>query len=568
MPLYPVMLITFAALFSMRTIMSVSKFHPFQSPTDSIELPEVFTNPFHYTPHPLCLLATKEVQAYLETRSNWREELEKGKMFGVLVVRKLTGEIGFLAAFSGNLAHSNNHDYFVPPVYDLLQPDGFFKIEEEQITAINHELDAMQHNLAYLSWKEELQQQQTAAALALQTAKTFLKTEKERRARLRETGLTADEDARLIQESQFQKAEYKRLERKWKAELTQLETRIQEYEKQIQQRKQERKKRSAALQLRLFAQFNLLNAQGETKDLCEIFAPTAQQVPPAGAGECAAPKLLQYAYLNQLRPIAMAEFWWGNSPKTEIRRHGYFYPACKGKCEPILKHMLIGLPVAFQSVQIPVTSDISLEILYEDDDLLVVNKPAGMLSVPGKEANFSVYDWARKQYPEATGPLIVHRLDMATSGLLLIAKKKEIHQHLQAQFKNRTIRKRYIARLDGIVASDKGTISLPICPDPLDRPRQIVHETLGKPAVTTYEVLQRSEHQTWIAFYPHTGRTHQLRVHAAHPDGLNAPIEGDTLYGQESDRLYLHAELLEFDHPTTGKRIRIEKPADFYPTEK
>lgn len=568
MPLYPVMLITFAALFSMRTIMSVSKFHPFQSPTDGIELPEAFTNPFHYTPHPLCLLATKEVQAYLETRSDWREELEKGKMFGVLVVRKPTGEIGFLAAFSGNLAHSNNHDYFVPPVYDLLQPDGFFKIEEEQITAINHELDAMQHNPAYLSWKEELEQQQTAASQALQTAKTFLKTEKERRARLRETSLTADEDARLIQESQFQKAEYKRLERKWKAELTQLETRIQEYEKQIQQRKQERKKRSAALQLRLFAQFNLLNARGETKDLCEIFAPTAQQVPPAGAGECAAPKLLQYAYLNQLRPIAMAEFWWGNSPKTEIRRHGYFYPACKGKCEPILKHMLIGLPVAFQSVQIPVTSDISLEILYEDDDLLVVNKPAGMLSVPGKEANFSVYDWARKQYPEATGPLIVHRLDMATSGLLLIAKKKEVHQHLQAQFKNRTIRKRYIARLDGIVASDKGTISLPICPDPLDRPRQIVHETLGKPAVTTYEVLQRSEHQTWIAFYPHTGRTHQLRVHAAHPDGLNAPIEGDTLYGQESDRLYLHAELLEFDHPTTGKRIRIEKPADFYPTEK
>ena len=568
MSLHPVMLITFVAPFSKRTIMSVSKFHSFQSPTDGIELPEKFTNPFHYTPHPLCLLATKEVQAYLETRGDWQEELGKGKMFGVLVVRKPTGEIGFLAAFSGNLVHSNNHDYFVPPVYDLLQPDGFFKIEEEQITAINHELEAMQYNPDYLSWKEELQQQQTVASQVLQAAKTFLKTEKERRARLRKTGLTADEDARLIQESQFQKAEYKRLERKWKAELTQLETRILEYEKQIQQRKQERKKRSAALQLRLFAQFNLLNARGETKDLCEIFAPTAQQVPPAGAGECAAPKLLQYAYLNQLRPIAMAEFWWGNSPKTEIRRHGYFYPACKGKCEPILKHMLIGLPVTFQSVQTSVASDISLEILYEDNDLLVVNKPAGMLSVPGKEANFSVYDWARKQYPEATGPLIVHRLDMATSGLLLIAKKKEVHQHLQAQFKNRTIRKRYIARLNGIVDSDKGSITLPICPDPLDRPRQIVHETLGKPAITTYEVLQRSAHQTWIAFYPHTGRTHQLRVHAAHPDGLNAPIEGDTLYGRESDRLYLHAELLEFDHPTTGKRIHIEKPADFYPTEK
>ena len=543
--------------------------HRFTTSITDIPLPERFTYPFCYTPHPLCILAAKEVQSYLTRQTAWKDELRQGKMFGVLIVQTEHGETGYLAAFSGILAGKNLHPFFVPPVYNLLQPQGFFKIEEENISSINRNIRQLENDKAYAALSAELARTIQSAENILATAKAQLKEAKTaREQRRKEKELNAQEEAELIRESQFQKAEYKRLERKWKAELTQLETRILEYEKQIQQRKQERKKRSAALQLRLFAQFNLLNARGETKDLCEIFAPTAQQVPPAGAGECAAPKLLQYAYLNQLRPIAMAEFWWGNSPKTEIRRHGYFYPACKGKCEPILKHMLIGLPVAFQSVQTSFASDISLEILYEDNDLLVVNKPAGMLSVPGKEASFSVYDWARKQYPEATGPLIVHRLDMATSGLLLIAKKKEVHQHLQAQFKNRTIRKRYIARLDGIVGSDKGSISLPICPDLLDRPRQIVHETLGKPAITTYEVLQRSAHQTWVAFYPHTGRTHQLRVHAAHPDGLNAPIEGDTLYGRESDRLYLHAELLEFDHPTTGKRIHIEKPADFYPTEK
>ena len=355
----------------------------------------------------------------------------------------------------------------------------------------------------------------------------------------------------------------KRLERKWKAELSKREAAIKGYEEELHRLKQERKTRSAALQLKLFRQFRMQNALGEEKDLCELFAPTPQRIPPAGAGECAAPKLLQYAYLHQLHPLAMAEFWWGDSPVTEIRKHGHYYPACKGKCAPILTFMLQGLDVE----ENPLTKDKhtgwSPDIVYEDEDLLVVNKPAGILSVPGKEGGRSLIERIRDLYPDAQEWQAVHRLDMATSGLLLFAKNKRTYQHLQAQFKNKTVKKRYVAWLDGIVPSDSGSISLPLCPDWMNRPRQMVNHTDGKPAQTRYEVLCRTEKQTRIAFYPLTGRTHQLRVHAASVEGLNAPITGDELYGTKSDRLYLHAESIEFVHPRTGKRIHIEKSAPF-----
>ena len=367
----------------------------------------------------------------------------------------------------------------------------------------------------------------------------------------------------MIRESQHQKAEFKRLEKYWKDRITALQKETDDYTAKIEALKNERKIRSAALQQKLFEQFKMLNANGEIKDLCAIFNQTVQKTPPAGAGECAAPKLLQYAYLHQLKPIAMAEFWWGNSPKAEIRHHGYYYPACKGKCEPILKHMLQGLDVEPNPLSNDLHKKTTLEVLFEDEQLLVVNKPAGMLSVPGKGEINSVYQHLRTQYPDATGPMIVHRLDMATSGVLLIAKTKETHQNLQAQFKNRTVKKRYIALLDGIIAPDEGVLNLPICPDPLDRPRQIVNKEYGKTAITKYQVLERNESQTRIAFYPLTGRTHQLRVHAAHPLGLNCPITGDELYGKQADRLYLHAEYLEFVHPVSGEIIRIERKADF-----
>lgn len=540
--------------------------HRFTTSITDIPLPERFTYPFCYTPHPLCILAAKEVQSYLTRQTAWKDELRQGKMFGVLIVQTEHGETGYLAAFSGILAGKNLHPFFVPPVYNLLQPQGFFKIEEENISSINRNIRQLENDKAYAALSAELARTIQSAENILATAKAQLKEAKTaREQRRKEKELNAQEEAELIRESQFQKAEYKRLERSWKARITTLQTQTEDWERRISALKSERKTRSAALQQKLFEQFGMLNYRGEVKNLYEIFGQTVHKTPPAGAGECAAPKLLQQAYLHGWKPIAMAEFWWGDSPKTEIRHHGHYYPACKGKCEPILQHMLQGLQVEenpmLKRMQVPSQN---LEIVYEDPWLSVINKPAGMLSVPGKEDAVSVYSLMREQYPEADGPLTVHRLDMATSGLMLIAKTKRVHQNLQAQFKNRLVRKRYVALLEGIVPKDKGTVDLPLCLNPLDRPRQMVHTEHGKPAITDYQVLERLDgKRTRIAFYPRTGRTHQLRIHAAHPLGLHCPIIGDELYGEKADRLYLHAEYLEFTHPITGETVRITKEAEF-----
>ena len=456
--------------------------HSFPIATNNLPLPQLFTYPFHYTPHPLCVKAAEEVQQYLQTRTDWHEELQQGKMFGVLVVKNPTGEVGYLAAFSGNLAGSNHHDYFVPPVYDLLNPDGYFKEEEARISAINVMLNHTNDN------NQEI----------------------------------------------------------------------------IEALKEERKQRSIALQQWIFEQFRLRNARGEEQDIYSIFTQTAHRNPPAGTGECAAPKLLQYAYLNNLQPLAMAEFWWGDSPKGEIRRHGHYYPACRHKCEPILNFMLQGLELEPNPLLTSNTDATQLETVYEDDYLLVVNKPAGMLSVPGKTGQASVLTLLQERYPDATGPILVHRLDMATSGLLLAAKDKDTHALLQKQFEGRTVKKRYIALLEGIPqAEPKGFIRLPLRPDFDNRPLQMVCYEYGKPAVTRYEIMDTENDRTRMAFYPETGRTHQLRVHAAPPEGVNCPIVGDPLYGPPADRLYLHAERLEFRHPVTGQRLEIQKEAPF-----
>ena len=539
--------------------------HRFTTSISDIPLPERFTYPFCYTPHPLCVMAAEEVQNYLSKQSDWQEELSQGKMFGVLIVKTEDGSIGYLTAFSGILAGKNIHPYFVPPVYDLLQPQGFFKIEEENISAINRRIRRLEEDKKYIDLRSNLTQTIQSAQDALSIAKIQLKEAKDKRELLRKTGqLNAKEEAELIRESQFQKAEYKRLERSWKDKIASLQVEAGNWEKQIQELKAERKVRSAALQQQLFEQFRMLNYRGEAITLCDIFEQTVHKTPPAGAGECAAPKMLQQAYLHHWKPIAMAEFWWGNSPRNEVRHHGYYYPACKGKCEPILRHMLLGLEVEANPMQQEAErGNEKLNIVYEDQWLLIINKPAGMLSVPGKERQTSIYDLAREAYPEAEGPMIVHRLDMATSGLLIIAKDKKTHQHLQAQFKNRSIRKKYIALLDGIVPEDEGTIELPLCPNPLDRPRQMVDTQYGKPAITYYQVLERTDKYTRIAFSPHTGRTHQLRVHAAHPSGLHCPIIGDELYGKKDKRLYLHAESIEFTHPVNGQSMCITKKADF-----
>lgn len=537
--------------------------HAFTKPINHIALPERFTFPFHYTPHPLCIMATEEVRRYIQTQTQWSDELAKGKMFGVLIVRNNTGEIGFLAAFSGNLAGSNNHPYFVPAVFDLLNPQGFFKQEEAVISKINLIVRQLEKNPAYLQSQQKLSAATSKASIALAEAKSALKEHKEIREKRRQNNPDSAERESMIRESQYEKAEYNRLKRFWQTESETLQAEVNRFKIEIEDLKTRRKTLSAALQQKLFDCFQMLNIRGEAKGLPEIFAQTAQKTPPAGAGECAGPKLLQYAFLNQFEPLAMAEFWWGDSPKTEIRQHGQYYPACKGKCEPILGHMLQGLEIDPNPLFNNQTHNTELEILFEDEWLLVVNKPHGMLSVPGKSSADSVYTRILARYPQATGPLIVHRLDMATSGLLLIAKTKEVHKELQAQFKNRTVKKRYQALLEGSVSETEGIINLPLCLNPLDRPRQMVSTEYGKTAITHWTVLKKDPTHTRVVFYPLTGRTHQLRMHAAHILGIGNPIIGDELYGKKAERMYLHAEYLEFEHPVTGKQICVEKEADF-----
>lgn len=539
--------------------------HPFHTSVAGIPLPQKFTYPFCYTPHPLCVLAADEVRRYLRTRPEWQAELAQGKMFGILVVGLPDGSIGYLAAYSGILAGRNDHPYFVPPVYDLLRPDGFFRQEEENISAINHRIARLEAGDSLLTLRRQLAGIREEAGRKLQDAKAQMRQAKAERDRRRQSVPPPgpDESASLVRESQFQKAEYKRLERYWQAQADAVTAQLRPHEDLLQQLKAERQRRSAALQHRLFDAFRLLNARGEARSLNDIFAATPHHTPPAGAGECAAPKLLQQAYLHGWHPLAMAEFWVGASPRGEVRRDGHYYPACRGKCGPILAHMLQGLNVDDNPLQAPLPTAAEPRVVYEDPWLLVLDKPAGLLSVPGKEQQPSAWQWVHAHYPEADGPLLVHRLDMDTSGLLLVAKTKAVHQQLQALFHHRHIRKTYVALLDGEVAQDEGRIDLPLRPDPLDRPRQRVDPLLGKPAVTLYRVVERTDGRTRILFRPLTGRTHQLRVHAAHLQGLHCPIVGDRLYGQPASRLYLHAWRLEFVHPVTGQSLCLEQPAGF-----
>ena len=538
--------------------------HRFTTDISHIERPKLFTWPFHYVPHELSCLAAGEVQQYLKTRPEWQEEIARGKMFGVLVVEDERGELGFLAAFSGNLDGRNHHDYFVPPIYDMLRPGDFFRRGEAAISAINRTIKERELGEEYRSAKAALERAKCDAEHALSELKAQLKERKKERDRRRAEG---EDSSILILESQRDNAELQRLKRAMRDMVAEAEERYNKLYAEVETLKAERQQRSAELQMQLFAEFRILNARGEVRNLCELFAPTPQLVPPAGAGECAAPKLLQYAYRHALKPVAMAEFWQGASPRGEVRHHGAFYPACNGKCKPILTHMLEGLDVEPN----PLTQIIPAEprILWEDSHIVVVDKPCGMLSVRGKSGVRSVEEWAEERYAEASGPMIVHRLDQSTSGILLLAKDKATHKAMQEQFVTRTVSKQYTALLDGVVEHDSGRIDLCMKLDYDNRPRQMVADD-GKRAITEYRVVGVDEGRTRIEFYPLTGRTHQLRLHSAHPQGLNAPIVGDDIYGHEqhadlSDgyRLCLHASRLEFTHPHTEERIVIESEAEF-----
>lgn len=557
-----------------------------QALLSGIDFPERMNNPLDYQPHPLCIAVCKELQTYLSEHEDWREEIDKGKMFGVLIVENAqpasgAPEIGYLAAYSGQIGGRSDWDDFVPAVFDYLQPDGYFKTHEAEISGINQSIRKLEANTHMKEAKGLILQLQEERKHTIAAYQEKIKKAKAKRDARREAGsLNPEEEAEMVKESQFMKAELRRL-KKSLSEKTSLETEYEAYQADILSLKQLRKTLSDALQQWLFSQFRMQNHEGESKDLLEIFRDAAlrdypqatiatsriaalKMVPPAGSGECCEPKLLQYAYSLGYKPLQMAMFWWGESPKEEIRHHLHFYPACNGKCKPILQWML---PAStFEPAAVDLSLYNKVETLYEDREIAVIHKPEGLLSVPGKDAaQPSVYALMRSKYPEATGPLIVHRLDMSTSGVMMIAKTEFAYHRLQKAFLNHQIQKKYVAIISGKVIPEKGIISLPLMPDYLDRPRQIVDHELGKEAITEYEVLEPvDDSHLRIALYPKTGRTHQLRVHCAHQEGLNAPILGDPLYGNEkAARLHLHAEEITFEHPLTGKKMTITRKADF-----
>ncbi len=531
-----------------------------------IDLPQQFPSPFNNTPHALAKKASEQLQAQLKNQFDCPHDFnapEGGKMFGVLVVRDQDERIGFLSGFSGMLAGKWQWSGFVPPIFDQIERNMFLPAGEAKLADYTHQIVALQNSAEYFEAQTNLKYLEQERDAALLDLKMAHKSHKALRREQRKTLKKNDSQlVKLALESQQDKREYKNRVADWYEQLVPAQVNLKRLESKMIHLKKIRSELSSKLHQQVFSTYCLTNKLGEKKYIALFFE---GKKPPGGAGDCAAPKLIQYAHQHNLKPLALAEFWWGASPKKEIRHHAHYYPACRSKCHPILPFMLKGLNVQPSPQWIKSIDNDAPVVVYEDDGLLVVNKPHGLLSVPGKEVKDSVLVRLQKRYPEATGALLVHRLDLSTSGLLLIAKTAAIHKALQKQFLQRTIKKRYVAVLSKILPEnqEQGTIELPLRTDLEDRPRQMVCLSHGKPAKTHWKVIERKRGFTRVYFYPVTGRTHQLRVHASHKNGLNSPIRGDELYGVENGRLLLHAEQLSFTHPVTGERIKVRAPAPF-----
>jgi len=571
-------------------------FTAFNASIESYSLPERFTFPFCYQPHPLCLLASEELQQQLQSNSNFQQEFEQtGKMFGVLIVRNKQGEVGYLNAFSGKLAsHGSLHAYlnaslqdktinFVPAIVDADDQSDFFHTENLVINQLNSQLEPLLVNPQLAEYQQalsqKLEQQNNQLEIHRNQMAINRKLRKVKRSHAR-TNLTDNELAQslkqLAQASINDKNQLRDIKQHWSDVIAQAQQKLTVFTDEISAIKTQRKKLSTRLQKKLFKQYRLLNSAGIEKDVIELFKESPFPIPPAGTGDCAAPKLLQYAFQQNLTPLAMAEFWWGQAPKSEIRQHKNFYAACSGKCLPILPHMLTGMNVDDNPLLKNPAQGKALPIIYQDEHIVVVNKPNEFLSVPGKNIEDSVYLRIKQQFPQATGSLIVHRLDMSTSGVMVLALTKRAQKNLQQQFIKRLIKKRYVAllerKIERTVEADiektlkntQGEITLPLRGDLDDRPRQLVCAEHGKQAKTQWQVIDTIEGKTKLYLYPETGRTHQLRVHCAHPKGLNSPILGDDLYGYQTEqRLHLHAQRLTLSHPVTKETMIFEVEADF-----
>ncbi|MEZ4910549.1 MAG: RluA family pseudouridine synthase [Saprospiraceae bacterium] len=534
------------------------------------DIPTDFPYPFHYIPDELAKIAVEETKKHLLPSLENQHDFGKfnsasglGKMIGVLVVRNQEGKLGFLAAFSGKLDVGNIVEGWVPPIFDTLDPAEYYIQEEQVITKINKEIHNLEDSQRYITLTDQLKRARNDFENEIEGLKSTHKINKELRKQIRlSRDFSKEMESRLNNESIHDHYILKDRKKHWNNILTQIESQLQPVEVVLDKLKKERKDRSVKLQNKLFESYNFLNVKGESKNLIDIFVNGRKIIPPSGSGECTAPKLLQYAFKNRLTPITMAEFWWGKSPDSEIRVHNNFYPACTGKCKPILSHMLDGFNVAKNPLKID-DNLTSLDVIWEDPYILVINKPANFLTVPGKDTQHSVLTILKKIYPHASGPLIVHRLDMSTSGILVVAKTKDVHQHLQNQFSKRKIKKMYTAILEKTPSIQSGDINLPLRVDIDNRPKQLVCFQFGKTAQTRIEMDTEDKTYIRVFLFPITGRTHQLRVHCADKRGLNAPIKGDDLYGSVSDRLYLHATEITFLHPVTSKTIHLRSEPPF-----
>ncbi|PSV31364.1 RluA family pseudouridine synthase [Photobacterium sp. GB-72] len=554
-----------------------SLFTPFRSSIEAIALPERFTYPFCYKPHPLSVLAAQELQQHLETQTEWQHDfgldgLNKdsdnhaiGNMFGVLVVQSEQGNIGYLSAFSGTIAGQTQLPHFVPPVFDALNTDPEIQAIKHALTALESDIESIASSPQFIALQQQYTQAKTQAEQESETFRLqMIEQRKQRKLQRKAAEQSEDENVktdvfhRLARESAYDKHQQKALRQQWQQTLQSLSEQLEADTTALAKLKTKQSKLAAQLEQSIHRQYRFVNQFGEYKDLNQMFDEPLQ-----GAGDCAIVKLLQYAFNHQLTPLAMANFWWGKSPAPQMLKHAYFYEASKNKCGPILAHMLSGIEIDENPLEQNPAEGKELSIVYQDDAMVIVNKPAEFLSVPGKTITDSVYSRMQAMFPDSDSPLIVHRLDMSTSGLMVIALTKDAHKALQKQFIERTVEKRYVALLEGNSDSDSGQIDFPIRVDLDDRPRQIVCYQYGKPAQTTWEVLERKNGRTKVYYYPKTGRTHQLRVHSAHVKGMNMPIVGDDLYGQKGDRLCLHAQYLAFNHPTTNEHMVFEVAEDF-----
>ena len=538
------------------------------------EGPQEFTDPFRYMPHPLVKVAAEKTIKKIDEDHMLADAFAEGKMLGVLVckvsdrskraehlpssllcelLRSETAGIVYIAGFSGNVGGRSIIEGFVPPIYDLTDPNGYFKKEEARISGINRKIDEINCSEGFTHLKTQLAEYEAARDKETAEWAEKMQQSKQERAERRAASNDATELAAITKESQFEKAEFRRMKIGWAEKIALIQNQLDETRKEITELKRIRAEMSDRLQDWIFRQYIVHNAAGEEISIADLFA-SQGLVPPGGTGECAAPKLLEYAYRHGLKPLAMGEFWYGKSPDTAVRTHGHFYPSCTSKCGPLLGFMTKGLNIQ-KEVQSAVLSP---AIIHEDEHLIVVEKPSSMPSVPGLDGRLSLQEWLSSRYGEIHA---VHRLDMDTSGVMIFAKTQNAAVDLRHQFEEHTVRKTYLARLSAcqnpLSEGDKGIIELPLSADYDERPRQKVDSKQGKPATTEYEITSVNEDGTTdIIFHPITGRTHQLRVHSAHTLGLGCPIVGDMLYGGDTGkRLHLHAYEIKFRHPSDGKSV-------------